>query len=127
VDALARSRRPLLIAAGAGLLAAACFGRGQTSGPAIGASDRPSGGRTAADSGAPGPIDGAGALPSSYKTTFTKVNKARFVSSGHAAGRWEVDVYANELAQKALAARSSWKNTSSARRPRPRSRAVPSW
>jgi hypothetical protein len=34
------------------------------------------------------------------------MNKARFVSQGHAAGRWEVDVYANEAAQKALATRA---------------------
>jgi hypothetical protein len=47
--------------------------------------------------------DGAGSLPPDYRSTFTKVNKARFVSSGHAAGRWDVDVWANEPAQKALA------------------------
>ncbi|MBX3231894.1 MAG: cytochrome P460 family protein [Labilithrix sp.] len=69
-------------------------------------SDKPSGGRTTADGGAPGPVDGAASLPASYRATFAKVNKARFVSTGHASGRWEVDVWANELAQKALAARS---------------------
>lgn len=34
------------------------------------------------------------------------MNKARFVSTGHATGRWEVDVWANDIAQKALAARA---------------------
>ena len=33
-------------------------------------------------------------------------HKARFVSAGHAPGRWDVDLYANEPAQKALASRS---------------------
>jgi hypothetical protein len=51
-------------------------------------------------------VDGAGALPSAYRTTFAKVNRARFVSHGHASGRWEVDVWANEPAQKALASRA---------------------
>jgi hypothetical protein len=32
--------------------------------------------------------------------------RARFVSHGHAAGRWEIDVWANEVAAKALAARA---------------------
>lgn len=48
----------------------------------------------------------SGGLPADYRTTFTKINKARFVSQGHASGRWDVDVWANELAQKALAERS---------------------
>ncbi len=34
------------------------------------------------------------------------MNKSRFVSQGHASGRWEVDIWANEIAQKALAARA---------------------
>jgi len=104
VDALLRSRRPLLIAAAAALFAVACWG--QSNGTAVGVSDKPSGGRGAADAGAAAPVDGASALPSSYKTTFAKVNKARFVSTGHATGRWEVDIWANEIAQKALASRA---------------------
>lgn len=50
--------------------------------------------------------DGAGSLPAGYRTTFAKVNKARFVSQGHAAGRWNVDVWANEAARTALATRA---------------------
>jgi hypothetical protein len=73
----------------------------------VGTSDRPagggSGGRGLRDAGA---IDGASALPTDYHANFTKVNKARFVSLGHATGRWDVDVYANELALQALATRT---------------------
>lgn len=107
MDALARRRRALLSGGAGGaaaLLLAACLGHGAGGGPAVGISDRPAGGGAAHDAGDTAPIDGSVALPPSYRTTFTKVNKARFVSQGHAAGRWEVDVWANEIAQKALAA-----------------------
>ena len=72
----------------------------------MGESSKPATGSTARDAGDSGFVDGAGSLPSSYRTTFTKVNKARFVSQGHASGRWEVDVWANEPAHKALVARA---------------------
>ena len=87
------------------LAAVGAFAACAAQGPPVGVSDKPRGAlRTpGADAGV---VDGAGALPASYKTTFAKVNKARFVSQGHASGRWEVDVYANDIAQKALASRS---------------------
>ncbi|MDB4943038.1 MAG: hypothetical protein JWP97_2572 [Labilithrix sp.] len=88
----------------AGLASSACGAA--HSGSMVGESDRPAGGaqpRTVRDAGA---IDGASALPTDYRTAFAKVNKARFTSNGHAAGRWDVDVYANEPARAALAARS---------------------
>ncbi|MDB4938230.1 MAG: hypothetical protein JWP87_5202 [Labilithrix sp.] len=69
-------------------------------------SDRASGGSTASRINDGGLLDGASALPADYHASFTKVNKARFVSSGHASGRWDVDVYANEPAVRALATRS---------------------
>ena len=74
-------------------------------GPPVGVSDKPRGAlrTTGVDAGV---VDGAGALPADYRTAFAKVNKARFVSQGHASGRWDVDVYANDIAQKALASRS---------------------
>ncbi|MBX3191467.1 MAG: hypothetical protein KF819_31015 [Labilithrix sp.] len=75
-------------------------------GPLVGVSDRPAGGSTTTAARDAGLRDGAGSLPSDYRATFTKVNKVRFVSSGHAAGRWDVDVWANEAAQKALASRA---------------------
>lgn len=107
MDPVVRGRRRLLIAAIA--LASACAAlacAARPSGALAGASDRPAGGATPPRSRDGGAIDGASALPSDYRTKFAKVNKARFVSSGHAAGRWDVDIYANDPAQKALALRS---------------------
>ncbi|HEY8079480.1 MAG TPA: cytochrome P460 family protein [Labilithrix sp.] len=77
-------------------------------GPAVGTSDRTPGGAATSSSAAAdgGTLSGAGALPAGYRTSFTKVNKARLISTGHASGRWEVDVYANEAAAKALASRA---------------------
>jgi hypothetical protein len=43
-------------------------------------------------------------VPVDFRTTFTKVNRARFVSKGHAAGRYEVDIYADDLAKAGYAA-----------------------
>lgn len=51
-------------------------------------------------------MPGGVALPPNYKTTFTKLTKDRMVSQGHATGRWDVDIYANESAAKALSTRS---------------------
>ncbi len=53
-----------------------------------------------------GPIDGTTALPADYRTKFVKLNQARFPSLGHAPGRWDVEIYANESARSALLARS---------------------
>jgi len=68
-------------------------------------------GRDGRDGGKVNPHGGADAtaaygtsvLPVDYHKRFKKVNHARFVSLGHAAGRWEVDVWANEAALAALA------------------------
>jgi hypothetical protein len=68
-------------------------------------SDKPAGG-SGREPREAGLVDGAGALPGPYRSTFTKVTRARFVSQGHAAGRWEVEVWANEVAAKALASRA---------------------
>lgn len=106
MDALLRRRRLLLIAATATTFAAACVRGGGGSGAPIGTSDRTPAGIGKQDIKDAGFVDGAGSLPLGYRQAFAKVNKARFVSQGHAAGRWEVDIYANEVAQKALAARS---------------------
>lgn len=72
----------------------------------MGVSEKTAGGRSARDAGENTLVDGAVALPGDYRSTFMKVNKARFVSQGHASGRWEVDVWANEIAHKALASRA---------------------
>jgi hypothetical protein len=78
----------------------------RSTGSQIGVSDRHPSRSASTESADGGVIDGAAWLPASYRTSFTKVNKGRFVSLGHASGRWEVDVWANEPALAALAARS---------------------
>jgi hypothetical protein len=72
----------------------------------VGSSERAPGGGPAREIVDASLVDGAGPLPTGYRETFAKVNRARVVSQGHAAGRWDVDVYANEAAQKALASRA---------------------
>lgn len=104
MDALARGRRLVLIATAIVSTAIAC-GASQ-SGRAVGVSDRVPAGSVKTEIPDAGPRDGAAALPLGYRQTFTKLNRERFVSKGHAAGRWAVDVWANELAQAALAARA---------------------
>ena len=107
MDSLVRGRVLFLTAAIALASACAALACGASpSGALVGVSDRAAGGATPATSRDGGAIDGASALPGDYRTKFAKVNKARFVSSGHAAGRWDVDVYANDPALKALAVRS---------------------
>lgn len=72
----------------------------------MGLSEKAARGSATRDAGDAGFVDGAGALPANYRSTFTKITKTRFVSQGHASGRWEVDVWANESAVKALASRA---------------------
>lgn len=105
MDSVVRRRRSFLIGGLAGLCLVACFGRGGN-GQAVGVSDKAPGGRNPSDGGVEQAVDGAVALPESYRTKFTKVNKARMISQGHATGRWEVDVWANDIAAKALAEKS---------------------
>jgi hypothetical protein len=45
----------------------------------------------------------ASPVPSDFRTAMTKVNGARFLSRGHAGGRWDVDVYADDAGTSALA------------------------
>lgn len=106
MDALVRRRRTFLtvaLSALAAAIAAACLGRDTAP---VGVSDKARGGAPARDAGVDTFVDGASALPPEYRTRFTKVNTARFVSRGHASGRWEADVWANELAAGALATRA---------------------
>jgi len=49
---------------------------------------------------------GPSGIPSDWRTTLTKINHARFVSKGHAGGRYEVDVYANEAGKSAATSTS---------------------
>lgn len=83
---------------------AACAPKEGTS--AIGTSERPRGAaRDVRDGGSEGAV-AADVLPKDYATTFRKLNASRFVSVGHAPGRWDVDVYANDVAATAVAASS---------------------
>ena len=43
-------------------------------------------------------------IPTDFRTTFVRANRARFVSNGHAGGRWAVDVYVNDAGKEALSA-----------------------
>ncbi len=72
----------------------------------VGASNRSPGAPRLAQVRDAGVVPGAPSLPEDYRTKFAKLNHVRVVSAGHAAGRWEVDVWANELAAKALTAKS---------------------
>ncbi|WP_394843976.1 cytochrome P460 family protein [Pendulispora brunnea] len=55
------------------------------------------------DAGAP---RGPSGIPSDFRTNLTKINRARFVSNGHAGGRYEVDVYANAAGKAAATSNS---------------------
>lgn len=108
MDPVLRGRRLLLIGAASIAVAAGLIACGaQGSRTPVGVSERaPGGGSARGGSDDAGLRDAAGALPTDYRASFTKVSKARFASLGHASGRWTVDVYANDAAAKALAARA---------------------
>jgi hypothetical protein len=102
VDAFLRSRG-LFLAVALLSFSAACAAKG---GAPVGVSDAPhgrGGGGGAIDGGL---VDGAASLPSSYRSTFEKLNRARIVSRGHTDQRWEIDVWANEAAKRALVSRA---------------------
>lgn len=54
-----------------------------------------------ADGGAPEPAALA-ILPKDFRARYSKLSSARFVSAGHASGRFEVEVYANDSAREAF-------------------------
>jgi hypothetical protein len=63
-------------------------------------------GATSSDAGARAAarISADAGVPADFEATFTKLNATRFVSSGHADGRWDVDVYVNDLGKNVFAA-----------------------
>jgi hypothetical protein len=97
-----RSALPLAVVP-LGLAALACGPR--LPGGAIGVSG---GGKSEAHAGADGgaaPVQPrSNEIPADFRATFTRMNRARYVSNGHAAGRYDVDVYANALAKEPLVA-----------------------
>ncbi len=50
-----------------------------------------------------GAIPADAGIPADYEATFAKMSAARIVSNGHATGRWDVEVLANEAAKEPLA------------------------
>jgi hypothetical protein len=100
VDDVFRGRRLLLIA----LVVAGCGGA--RTHEAVGASRSAPAGSTPSAGGvalprAPSP------LPDDYRKTFVKENRARFVSRGHAGGRYEADVFVSPDSQAAWASARS--------------------
>lgn len=99
---MAGARAWVAIAAAAVVAGCAASGRGG----AIGSSNAPAGGGSGAlglDGGLEGGV-GPSPVPSDFRTSMTRENAARFVSQGHAGGRWDADVYANRIGAEALAA-----------------------
>ncbi|HEX7663096.1 MAG TPA: cytochrome P460 family protein [Polyangiaceae bacterium] len=94
MDIVIRRRRLFLIALASSLAAAACGGA-QTGGPVgvsnAGEAHTPSAPKTAT------PAQRSNAIPSDYKTSMQQIGSGRFVSRGHAAGRFDVELYANDL------------------------------
>ena len=56
---------------------------------------------TAADGGVVVTPASIGVLPSDFRTRYAKLTANRFVSAGHASGRFDVEVYANPAAASA--------------------------
>lgn len=67
---------------------------------------------TASESRAPQPSASAApaprsnAIPADYKKSMIQIGTGRFVSRGHAAGRFDVELYANEAGKSAYASAS---------------------
>ena len=99
MDALPRSRRLLLSVVALAWAAPACGPR--PAGPAVGASHASPAFGPGKDGGAARP---ATSIPADFRITFTRWNHARFTSNGHAAGRFDVDIYASGVGKDALAA-----------------------
>lgn len=67
-------------------------------------SDAPTSSAAGLDAGADGAAHGkaaAAGLLATFRAHLVRVNKAPFVSNGHAAGRWDADVYATAAGKDA--------------------------
>ena len=109
MDAVARRRCLLLIPARAFVLASAVSlvfagcGARRSGGPVGVSTAAPGAGARAGGEGPDAGAKRAGAgIPADFRTIFTRVNRARFVSKGHAAGRWDVDVYVSSAGKDAF-------------------------
>ena len=67
---------------------------------------------TASESRAPqasasaAPVARSNAIPADYKKSMLQIGTGRFVSRGHAAGRFDVELYANDAGKSAYASAS---------------------
>ena len=98
----------MLIAAASAAASAlvACGAASRGAGEPVGVSDGAHGGAPSVrDAGPDGAGRGKGAaaagLSPDYRNELQHVNRARFVSNGHAAGRWDADVYATTAGKEA--------------------------
>ncbi len=91
MDALVRGRRLLLIAVACAGPVSACGAK--QGGEPVGVSTAGHG--VAASGSRDGGAHGDAGVPADFRAIFPRANKARFPSNGHAAGRYDVDVYAN--------------------------------
>jgi hypothetical protein len=80
-------------------LAAACASKG--GGPPVGVSDRVTEPPRSIDAGVDAGPPLTGPL-ASWRSTMTKLTTSPVVSVGHAGGRFEIEVFANELGKRAL-------------------------
>jgi hypothetical protein len=104
MDAFVRGRRFFLIGSPmkrvscALLVALSACGAPSKNGPAVGESTANDlRGPTPAASAAP--VHRSNAIPADYKTTMQRVGTGRFFSRGHAAGRFDAELYANDSAR----------------------------
>lgn len=118
MDVVARSRRLLLtskpcglafgascVLAAFGLSAAACDRPPESP---VGVSSKARA-RASQDGGAPNPRASTAELailPRDFRTRYAKLSATRFVSAGHASGRFDVEVYANDLGQGGMGKRA---------------------
>jgi len=94
--------RRVAAAALVGALSGACANGASLSGIGTSAGAGESGAASIGDAGVGIGTPGANPIPSDFRSALAHVNTARFVSKGHAGGRWEADVYASAGAVQAL-------------------------
>lgn len=98
MDDVARSRRLLLTIT---LAAGAACARPPDS-PAGVSTVSPTAPVAARDAGTAQAPRALAILPSDFRTRYAKLSTGRFLSQGHAAGRFDVEVYANEVAKASV-------------------------
>jgi hypothetical protein len=81
---------------------AACANGASLSGIGTSAGAGESGATSLGDAGMGAGGAGVSPIPSDFRSALSHVNGARFVSKGHAGGRWEAEVYASAGAVRAL-------------------------